>query len=74
MSFIENRASMDDNKHNRGEEEYIFQMKDNYHEFGIDIRTMVSMVAFAEREGLVPELPTEWLSKIHTRYPQGGCV
>ena len=74
MSFVDNRATLNDNKHNEGEEEYVFRMKDNYHEFGIDIRTVLSMVAFAEREGIVPELPIEWWAQIHARYPQDGCV
>lgn len=34
----------------------MFAMRDNYHEFFISLLTVLSCLAFAEREGVVPEL------------------
>ena len=49
-------------------EEYIFQMKDNYHSFSVGLTTILSCLAFAERQGAVPPLPGEWWLSINGRY------
>ena len=49
-------------------EEYIFQMKDNYHSFSIGLTTILSCLAFAEKQGAVPPLPSEWWLSINGRY------
>lgn len=73
---FENKAYLMDNKikdHTDCEkcmEDYIFKMKDNYHEFEIGLRTILSCLALAEKEGAVPELPKEWWSDTRSRHVQ----
>lgn len=73
---IENRAYLTDNKiidHTNCEEcmeDYIFAMKDKTHEFSIGLRTILACLAFAEKEGAVPELPEKWWILINNRYPE----
>lgn len=75
-NFTENEAVIADNRVIENEEcekcetEYMFAMRDNYHEFFISLQTVLSCLAFAEREGIVPDLPLEWWQAIHSRYPQ----
>lgn len=38
-------------------EDYLFMMKDNYHEFSIGLSTILSCLAMAEKEGAVPKIP-----------------
>ena len=49
-------------------EDYLFMMKDNYHEFSIGLSTILSCLAMAEKEGAVPKIPYEWWSLINRRY------
>ena len=71
---IANRAELESSEmydHSECEqcsEEYLFQMKDNYHSFSIGLTTILSCLAFAERQGAVPPLPTEWWLSINGRY------
>lgn len=71
--FLENEAVLTDNTIRENSclncnEDYLFLMKDNYHEFSIGLRTILSALAFAEKEGAVPKLPEDWWSEIKTRY------
>ena len=43
-------------------EDYVFR------EFGMGLTTVLSMLAFAEHEGAVPPLSTEWWIKVSRRY------
>lgn len=71
---LDNKAKLLDNRiieHAECEEcneEYLFALKDSYHEFSIGLTTIISCIAFAEKEGVVPELPEEWWYKIRSRY------
>lgn len=49
-------------------EDYLFLMRDAEHEFFVGLRTILSCLAFAEREGAVPELPSGWWARIKGRY------
>ena len=49
-------------------EEYLFLMRDKDHEFYIGLNTILSCLAFAEKEGIVPKLPEEWWCEIRCRY------
>jgi hypothetical protein len=49
-------------------EEYLFKMRDNYHEFSIGLTTILSCLALAQGEGALPELPADWWSKAINRY------
>lgn len=49
-------------------EDYLFLMRDNEHEFSIGLRTILACLAFAEEEGAVPPLPSEWWCDIQSRY------
>ena len=37
-------------------------------EFPLGLRTVLACLAFAEREGAVPELPADWWVRINRRY------
>ena len=37
-------------------------------EFPLGLRTVLACLAFAEREGAVPELPADWWVNINRRY------
>ena len=43
-------------------------MKDNFHEFSIGLKTILSCLAMAEKEGAVPKIPYEWWWLINRRY------
>ena len=49
-------------------EDYVFLMRQDDREFGIGLTTLLACLAFAEREGAVPPLPTEWWLKVSRRY------
>lgn len=49
-------------------EEYLFLMRNDEHEFSIGLRTILSCLAFAEKEGAIPGLPPEWWVNIQRRY------
>lgn len=49
-------------------EDYVFLLKQGDREFGMGLTTVLSMLAFAEHEGAVPSLPTEWWIKVSRRY------
>ena len=51
-------------------EDYIFLMKDNYHEFEIGLRTILACLAFAEKEGAVPPIDSEWWCAVRSSYPE----
>lgn len=41
-------------------EDYVFLLRQGGREFGMGLTTVLSMLAFAEHEGAVPPLSTEW--------------
>ena len=49
-------------------EDYVFLLKQDGCEFGMGLTTVLSMLAFAEHEGAVPELPADWWLKVSRRY------
>ena len=49
-------------------EDYVFLLKQDGCEFGMGLTTVLSMLAFAEHEGAVPELPADWWVRINRRY------
>ena len=49
-------------------EDYVFLMRQGDREFGMGLSTVLAALAFAEHEGAVPPLPTEWWLKIARRY------
>ncbi len=53
-------------------ETVIFRMKDNFHEFSIDLETLLGCLAFAQSQGAVPQLPSDWWIWIHNRYNLGS--
>jgi len=42
------------------DEELVFAMKDNYHEFSLGLSTVLECVAMAEKEGYLPKFPEGW--------------
>lgn len=58
------------------QEDYIFAMKDKYHEFSIGLRTILDCLELAEQEGAVPKLSEEWWIQVQNRYDQqsDGCI
>ncbi len=49
-------------------EEYLFALKDNTHEFSIGLISILQCLAFAENEGAVPELPSEWWLEVKNHF------
>ena len=49
-------------------EDYVFLMRQGDREFGIGLTTLLACLAFAEREGAVPELPADWWVKVRNQY------
>ena len=49
-------------------EDYVFLMRQDDREFGIGLTTVLAALAFAEREGAVPELPADWWIKVRNQY------
>ena len=45
-----------------------FDMKDNYHEFQIGLKTILECIIFAEKEEQIPKLPLSWYTDVCTRY------
>ena len=45
-----------------------FLMRQGRREFPLGLRTVLACLAFAEREGAVPELPADWWVNINRRY------
>ena len=43
-------------------------MRQDDREFGIGLTTVLAALAFAEREGAVPELPADWWIKVRNQY------
>ena len=52
-------------------EDWTFLMRQGRREFPLGLRTVLACLAFAEREGAVPELPADWWVNINRSY---GCV
>ena len=49
-------------------EDYVLLMRQDDREFGIGLTTLLACLAFAEREGAVPELPADWWIKVRNQY------
>ena len=49
-------------------EDYVFLLKQDGREFGMGLTTVLSMLALAEHEGAVPELPADLWLKVSRRY------
>ena len=71
---LENEAILRDNgiiDHTDCEEcleDYLFLMKDNYHEFCISLRTLIACLSMAEKEGAIPRMGSDWWTKVYGRY------
>ena len=74
LEKVDNVASLVDNKaieHSDCEEcneNYIFKLRDNEHEFYIGLTTILSCLAFAQAEGAVPEIDEDWWINIRNAY------
>lgn len=69
-----NRAVFEKNKdkiqvtdtttHENYKEELVFALQDKNHSFSLGLTTVLTCLSIAEKEGYVPELPSEWWCKI----------
>lgn len=50
------------------DEPVVFLLKDKYHEFSLDMKTLLTCLRFAEEQGAIPELPGEWWLSMNSRY------
>lgn len=41
-------------------DDYLFKMKDNYHEFFIPLRTIFGCLLLGDEMGIIPPLPSDW--------------
>lgn len=80
---LKNTAALEENKlvdHSDCEyckEDYLFAMKDRYHEFSVGLRTILDCLEMAEKEGAVPKLSDQWWLDVKNRYYQfreHGCI
>jgi hypothetical protein len=46
----------------------VFAMRDNYHDFSIDLLTVLRCLKIAESEHVIPELPNDWWIHIKQAY------
>lgn len=73
-AFLDNIADICDNSimdHTDCEEcmeDFVFKMRDNYHEFYIGLSTILTCLYQAIEAGVVPELPKGWWGNIMGRY------
>lgn len=47
-------------------EELVFAMRDHSHEFSLGLSTILRCLAIAEKEGYVPQLPSDWWCRLRT--------
>ena len=45
-----------------------FEMEDCVHKFSVGLLDVLRCVEFAEKEGLLPELPREWWGMVKRKY------
>lgn len=62
------RGIMDHSDWEERKEDRTFLMRQGRREFPLGLRTVLACLAFAEREGAVPELPADWWVRINRRY------
>lgn len=61
------RGVMDHSDCEECTEDWTFLMRQGRREFPLGLRTVLACLAFAEREGAVPELPADWWVRINRR-------
>lgn len=70
--FVENPAQrVDDGKSpdcDVCEEALLFAMRDNHHEFSINLTTILECLRVAEQRGEVPPLSKDWWYQVHRRF------
>ncbi|GHV48397.1 hypothetical protein FACS189499_07740 [Clostridia bacterium] len=49
-------------------ENLVFALRDNYHDFGIGISTILECLKFAEEKKAIPPLPETWWRDVITRW------
>ena len=49
------------------DESAVFLLKDQHHQFSIDIETVLSCLNFAEAHGVVPPLSWDWWEQVKKR-------
>ncbi|WP_161564878.1 hypothetical protein [Pseudomonas aeruginosa] len=49
-------------------DELIFALQDKHHAFSLGLSTVLQCLKMAEHEGVVPELPEGWWSRMANRY------
>lgn len=50
-------------------EEFLFYLKDNVHEFSIGLIDILECLLFAEEQGAIPPISPEWWLQIERRHP-----
>ena len=68
------RGVMDHSDCEECTEDWTFLMRQGRREFPLGLRTVLACLAFAEREGAVPELPADWWVRINRRYRRRRCA
>lgn len=52
--------------HEDCQEELLFAMRDQEHEFSLGLSVVLNCLSIAEEEGFVPQLPDDWWGKLRT--------
>ena len=50
------------------EGEIVFALQDRYHQFSMELSTILQCLRMAEQEGGVPRLPSDWWIQVARRY------
>lgn len=68
LEAFQNRSKLIESKHKETtdccDDLVVFVLKDKYHEFSLDLKTLLKCLKYAEEQGVVPELPTDWWYKL----------
>ncbi|WP_428947206.1 hypothetical protein ACQUQQ_00760 [Acidithiobacillus ferrooxidans] len=70
-AILGNRAALaraDAQHYSVNEEEMVFALQDQHHKFSMGLSTILQCLRMAEREGGVPNLPSDWWIQVARRY------
>jgi hypothetical protein len=70
--ILNNRANLVGNGADAGgeccDDELVFTLRDKHHTFSLNLQTVLQCLRWAEAEGGVPPLPSDWWIQVKGRY------
>lgn len=70
---LANKASIEDIEHPNCiecDEPLYFALKDNHHSFSLPLSTLLECLKFAEDEGVIPPIDSEWWVQVSNLYSE----